>query len=230
MFKKCPKCGNEKHESEYSKRSQPPYYLRSWCKKCTSKISNNYRKAHREERIEYCKKWHSENKDRSLELSQKWKLENKSRANSLSRDWYYNNQEYAKELSRKWRKLNIEKAREATRQWFKNNPIRNRGYVHKRRALIKKDALDITEVDWMRCLAFFDYKDAYTGKKMKMPTMDHIVPISKGGIHAWHNIVPCEKEVNSSKNNNDMEKWYRQQEFFSLKRLEKMKEWVQVYT
>ncbi len=96
----------------------------------------------------------------------------------------------------------------------------------KKRLYLMKDLVsDLTIKEWRECLEFFDYKDAYTGLEMNVISQDHIIPVSKGGGYTKTNIIPCELSVNKNKLNNDMESWYRNQDFFSEERLNKIKEW-----
>ena len=97
---------------------------------------------------------------------------------------------------------------------------------HKRAALKQSLPNDFGVGDWEECLMFFGYKDAYTGLPMDIPSQDHVIPVTKGGHYTKTNIVPCEKSINSSKFNHDMEEWYRKQTYFSEERLAKIKEWI----
>ena len=81
-------------------------------------------------------------------------------------------------------------------------------------------------------MLFFDFKCAYSGEYLggsvnNDRTIDHIIPLVLGGENEIWNIVPMLKSYNSSKNANDMEEWYKQQEFYSEERLNKIYEWIE---
>ena len=79
-------------------------------------------------------------------------------------------------------------------------------------------------------MLFFDNCCAYSGKVLKDNinySIDHIVPLSKGGDNLIYNLVPMDKNYNSSKGIKDMLKWYQQQEFYSEERLNKIYEWIE---
>jgi hypothetical protein len=95
-----------------------------------------------------------------------------------------------------------------------------------RKARKKKVIADLTSSQWKECLKFFNYKDAYTGLTMNTISQDHIIPLAKYGIYSKTNIIPCDIKINSSKNNNDMEEWYKKQPFFTKERLQKIYEWI----
>jgi len=43
--------------------------------------------------------------------------------------------------------------------------------------------------------------------EQKPLTLDHVIPISKGGADAEHNLVPCCQSCNSSKHNTELVEW-----------------------
>lgn len=48
--------------------------------------------------------------------------------------------------------------------------------------------------------------------------LDHVVPVSTGGVDAIHNLVPSCSRCNLSKNNTDWGLWYGKQSFYDEKR------------
>lgn len=49
-----------------------------------------------------------------------------------------------------------------------------------------------------------DYECQYCGTKINSPTIDHVIPVSKGGTSSWENCVTCCKTCNSEKGNKDL--------------------------
>ena len=76
-------------------------------------------------------------------------------------------------------------------------------------------------------MKFFNWKCAYSGEPLnnKNRTIDHIKPLNKGGEHEVWNCVPMFANYNFSKNAKDMLEWYKEQEFYSEERLQKIYEW-----
>ena len=54
--------------------------------------------------------------------------------------------------------------------------------------------------------------------------IEHVDPISKGGLHDIGNIVPACSSCNTSKRNHPMEEWYRAQSFFNEIRLHQIRQ------
>jgi len=72
----------------------------------------------------------------------------------------------------------------------------------------------------------WDYECAYCGSNKNL-TIDHIVPRSKGGTDFTKNVVCCCHDCNQSKSHTPWEDWYFSQEFFSMKRHNKINEWME---
>lgn len=51
-------------------------------------------------------------------------------------------------------------------------------------------------------------------------TIDHVVPLSRGGLDCLANIVPACRECNTRKRTQAAEMWFRKQEFFDEGRWE----------
>ena len=98
--------------------------------------------------------------------------------------------------------------------------------VERRRADKFNTENSLTPEQWKQCLEFFNYKDAYTGLPMETISQDHVIPLSKNGAYTRENIIPCELSVNCSKQDSDMEEWFRKQSYFSEERLNKIYKWI----
>jgi 5-methylcytosine-specific restriction endonuclease McrA len=53
----------------------------------------------------------------------------------------------------------------------------------------------------------YDHRCAYCGNKFENLTMDHVIPLSKGGRHEIDNIVPACRFCNGSKHNKPLLIW-----------------------
>ena len=72
-------------------------------------------------------------------------------------------------------------------------------HLEKRRALIRGASVsDLTLEDWIEVLEQYGYQCAYCKSTSRL-TMDHIVPLSKGGPHTKSNIAPACRPCNSRK-------------------------------
>jgi hypothetical protein len=177
--KTCTHCHIEKDISEFfrSKRTRDGYDDN--CKKCN--LSNN--KRWRENNIEYTKKY-----------GKIWRENNQDIVKRNHDNWYQNNKEHIKEQTKIW--CNSHK---------KERRLICINYWHKRRSHIDNtnEKQKITMPEWKHILDLQNNTCATCGRKFTRklkPTMDHIVPLSKGGEHTSANIQALCQSCNSSKN------------------------------
>jgi len=70
----------------------------------------------------------------------------------------------------------------------------------------------------------WDYKCGYC--EDVATSLDHIVPRFKSGSSNRNNLIPACRRCNSNKGSTEVETWYRQQEFFTQARMERISSWM----
>jgi len=75
----------------------------------------------------------------------------------------------------------------------------------------------------------WSHRCAYCGSDADI-TIDHIVPLSKGGLDFTNNVVACCKSCNQSKGHTPVMKWYENQEFFTEERKNAIIDWMESNT
>lgn len=113
-----------------------------------------------------------------------------------------------------------EKEKEAKRvflrAWQKRNRLKKNLVDARRRAESMVNTLVgelLTEAQWHEILDRYGFRCAYCGRKLEygvpgsVPTMDHVIPLSKGGGHSKGNIVPACGRCNSAKRDKTLEQW-----------------------
>jgi 5-methylcytosine-specific restriction endonuclease McrA len=135
--------------------------------------------------------------------------------------WKKCNQKKSLEISREWKANNKERRKEVDKQWRQNNPEAQRERGRRRRArkydAINKSSLKVTAKDIETLKNNFGQSCAYCGAVAKI-TIDHVVPLAKGGTHEIENLLPCCQSCNSSKNCTPLKSWYQSKDFFSQDR------------
>jgi 5-methylcytosine-specific restriction endonuclease McrA len=63
--------------------------------------------------------------------------------------------------------------------------------------------------DWRQLKNLWGHRCAYCGKSSKKLTVDHMVPLARGGIHDVSNIVPACLSCNTSKCARTVEEYYQ---------------------
>ena len=137
----------------------------------------------------YASKWLKENGERKGTTNRAWRENNKDRARETNQKWYANNAERVCENSRKWYKENRERKGETQRLWRKENPEKYRAIVCRRRARTAGGGGSHTEGEWLVVCASYGNRCLCCGVGGKM-TVDHVVPLSRGGSDSIGNLQP----------------------------------------
>ena len=144
------------------------------------------------------------------EYRKKYYAEHAEEAKKKTIDWRNNNLEYSKKRDREYQLNNIDKISKRQKEWRESNKEHMKEYRIKnreprkisqwnRRAKQTNSGGDgITLEQWEQLKADYCYLCAYCGKKKKL-TLDHIIPIYKGGKHEIENSVPACNSCNTSK-------------------------------
>jgi len=102
----------------------------------------------------------------------------------------------------RWHSENKERVNKTIRAWQKANPEKRRLHArpseHRRKSRLKGAIGSFTALEWANLLITHDNRCAYCKKRKKL-TVDHIIPLSKGGTNNIDNIVPACGSCNSSK-------------------------------
>ena len=201
-MRKCSKCGKLKSlDNFYKDRSKTTGY-KSQCKECLNTVekreySKNYRNEHKDYFREKHFEYRNRNREKLREESKKRRLENPGETH----DYYLKNRDKILTYSHAYNKS------------LKGRALRLTHRI-KRRALAQIGDKDITlETLYNRDLGICalcgercDYTDyIFKGEVFiagnRYPSIDHIVPISKGGSHTWDNVQLAHKQCNSVKSN-----------------------------
>lgn len=186
---------------EYQKRKNNPEFMKKH-RIALKKFRNNNRekvrlKDRESKKIKYQDASFKKNESERKHI---YSLKNKDKIKNYNEKYYAENTEKVKDISKK--------------------------AAHTRRARIKNAPATLTKKDWEDSKSFFNSSCAYCGKKILRFHQEHVIPVSKGGGYVRQNIIPACKECNLSKHTNNMEKWYKEQTFFSEERLLKIYKWI----
>jgi 5-methylcytosine-specific restriction endonuclease McrA len=123
--------------------------------------------------------------------------------------YYKTHPEQEKKRQARSCKTHSEKRAEAQARYGRSHPMVSRLKDAKRRSLKYANtpiSEMLTSTEWLAILAEYDGHCAYCDKEAKL-TLDHVIPLSKGGTHSKENVVPACAHCNSSKGNKTLEEW-----------------------
>ena len=195
------------------------YKLKSTCKRCIAEYdkqhSKTYYQDNKEQRQQYNKQYYEQNKEQFKEYNKQYYEQNSEIIKQQNMQYYEQKKDICKQ-----RKKNYYNTPQGQTVYFNSNV--------KRKQRKEEQGAGITGEQWKEMMDFFDWKCAYSGKSIsykKNRSIDHIVPLVKGGANEIWNLVPMYRPYNSSKQEKDMMEWYTVQDFYSKEKLDKILAW-----
>lgn len=181
----CPHCSVDKPLTDFREKARGLYGRSSWCRGCEGAEHRAYTNGPRREELLQRRREQWAATPRTEEQKQE--------AAARARDWYAENKDRHQANNRRWILENRDAFRIIQARYHHGSPahIRRRGYFSQ----VEKT---LTESEWLEILECFDHRCAYCLKHHKL-TMDHLIPVSKGGPHAEYNVVPACRSCNSKK-------------------------------
>ena len=140
----------------------------------------------RPQRLEYLRQWSERNREKKREIDRQYAKEHADEAKDRAKKWY---QEYP------------EQAR-ASRKAYRASHRPQKLASDKKRKALQRGASPggtFTAAEWEEMKIAYGFRCVYCGRKMKRLSQDHLTPLSKGGAHTKHNIVPACQPCNSKK-------------------------------
>lgn len=192
-YKVCSRCKIEKPSFEFARCTNSDTGLQSECKGCM-KIS---RREYRENNIE-----------RARHLDKLSRERHKEKRRQRFKAWCERNKAYNNQKSREYRSKNKDKVAQWKREWYRAHPEYEVARTSKRRAYLRQNGGHYTPREWLALCAKYEHKCLCCGE-MKKLTVDHVLPISKGGRNDISNIQPLCLECNIRKHDRHID--YRPQ-------------------
>ena len=146
-----------------------------------------------QERIkEYRKAYHKANKEKLAAKHKEWRLANKETVNALNRSYRNNN----KAKTAAWKK-----------KWSVNNKDKECAFSANRRALQFRATIGLTELDKFAIDEMYSLAKLRTEQTGFSWHVDHIKPLTKGGLHKPTNLQVVPGIWNVTKGNRSEDKW-----------------------
>ena len=205
--KPCSKCGTIKPLSDYSRDKKAKDGHFAACKECEKirrakweaqngdKIkaaSKVYIETHKEEIRKRNQRHYQENHDYHIQRKRKYNKEKRKQIAQHKQKYYVQNRERELARCKKWAKENPEKAAQKTMK----------------RAAIKKSRT-IGCVDYTKILERDGYVCHICGGNVPPEELhfDHIIPLSRGGVHSEENIAVSHAVCNMRKSNKTLDEY-----------------------
>ena len=187
-MKECTKCGVQKGAADFYSDSQKKDGLSSSCKECKKVQNNLYTKSNKERKSKYDKMYRDRNsveiKKRKKEYSDSHKEEKKAYDKSYNAD-----------------SLNKARRYKVNKEYREKNPGKVAAILAAYKASKLSQTPELTDEEKLQIIEI--YKEAVALRKTTGDDyhVDHIIPISKGGLHHPLNLQILTAFENLSKSN-----------------------------
>lgn len=149
---------------------------------------------------EYRRRHYEANREKTAEDTRRWRAENPERIAAIQKRWRIENAERMTELQKRWRKANPEKV-------ISQRSLGNHRRRARMRAAFVEDVppLEIFERDNWQCQipgCLYPDEPVKLGVGRSNPllaSLDHIVPLAKGGLHERSNLTTAHIRCNKVK-------------------------------
>lgn len=129
-----------------------------------------------------------------------WAASHRLAERKRCRVWRGRNRELSRLLQRAWRERNKERVRAYAREWARRNRDLLNFHLAARRA---RTRATVSGPAFRAAVAGLPQECAYCGRADVPLTLDHRMPLSRGGSHDPQNIIPACRSCNSRKWNRD---------------------------
>jgi 5-methylcytosine-specific restriction endonuclease McrA len=180
--KTCTRCNEAKPLAEFYRTRQNRDGRTYWCKGC---------------RAAYRREQYTANLEKARAERREWKAANPEKKRAYSAAHYRRDQTYYKE----WYAKNREKKIAASREYRKRTGRRGRPDWLK--TALRLGQCTKEQLEWK--VAYYGWKCVYCGGPYE--TIDHVIPLSRGGTSHPVNLVPACRACNYAKHAKTLKEW-----------------------
>lgn len=219
MDKICTLCDSNKPIEQFSINRAKKDGLSAFCKGCAASRRKGYytknkdhinevrkknRKKYRDKEITYNREYRKNNLDKRKAYAAKYHAEHREEEKARGKRYREANRQKVKEVLREYRDLNAEKIKEYKRKYRENNPeVIRQHHLNRRVKKAKNESFFVLKKEIRKLMSSPCVNCGSTDN----PTIDHIIPVSRGGRNSIGNYQTLCKSCNCSKHNKTIMEW-----------------------
>jgi len=187
----CACCKEEKSYGKFGLSKSRPDGYNVYCKNCCKIKREKFKDYHKK----YIKEYYAENKNELAKSNRARYYKNIDRNRKVQKEYYNNNKNKIAEINKEWADNNREKSNKIKADWKKRNPGETHYHCVLRRMRLKNQVPENVDLEAIKLF----YKNCPKGMEV-----DHIIPVSKGGLHCVENfqyLTPTENRRKYNKLN-----------------------------
>jgi 5-methylcytosine-specific restriction endonuclease McrA len=200
--KVCIRCNQVKLLNEFPKRGSG---YRNDCKVCNLEYHKNLYLKKRSQRLLQVKQYYYANYETKIAYNQNYQSVNRIDLAEKRAAKRANNLLVERKRQRDWARNNRDKVAKSERKYYETHPemIRKKQAARRAKQSGNKTYL-ITKSEWLK---FYAQECFYCKSKTKTMTIEHLIPISRGGNHSIGNLTTLCLSCNSSKSGKTWMEW-----------------------
>lgn len=202
--KTCKDCKSVKSINEFHKDNSMKDGLRSYCKPCHNLRTKSWREKNKKHVNAQAAKYRINNLDLYRTRDRAYRESRIEEMRARDRERYYSNVEHFRLKSAQYRRDYPDKVRASFIKWAAANPDSAYDRKNRRRAQQAKNGVFKIRKSFLRRL--YSSSCVACGSTEKI-TQDHVIPISRGGVHSEGNLMPLCAFCNASKKNKFFMEW-----------------------
>ena len=169
-----------------------------------------------EDKTAYEKAYYEKNKEKIKAKSKAWAIENREKSNASKREYELRNSEEIRKTKKKYREKNSERIKGKSKAYYEANrkKVKEYGKAYRkankdkrtnlearRRALKFRATIRLTKLDKFVIDEMYELSKIRTEQTGYQWHVDHIMPLTKGGLHKPTNLQVVPGSWNLSKGN-----------------------------
>lgn len=180
--KKCTKCGGTKRLPEFVTETRRSDGHGPHCLECERKYKARHRDATRDQEHERRKVQRATFQEKTKARDLAYRISHREHLREYAREYRENNRERCRNLGNKWAHLNPEKASDS----------RKKSFAKRRGAGVRTEKISSVEIynrdRWICQLCKKKVSRKLAFPDPMSPSLDHIVPVARGGAHEKKNV------------------------------------------
>lgn len=179
----CSKCGKNLPLERFGRDKRSGFPLRQ-CKGCRSQANSAWNRAHRDRTDAATRRWRAKNPEKVAAHKRAWRLTNPDRVRAHKRTEYERHGDKIKARVKRWR--------------LENQDLKNAANARRRAVHAKAAGTGYTTAAHIAArVDLYGGLCVYCGKRWE--SIDHRIPLARGGSHWPANLIPVCKSCNSRK-------------------------------
>jgi 5-methylcytosine-specific restriction endonuclease McrA len=196
----CARCKQTKPVDSFARDKNRKDGLWPYCRQCCSEYKKARYAQDKESQAERRWAYREANRQREADRARRWYQENHERARIRAKEWRSNNKEHESVKKRAWYEKNKTEVKDRVRRNRLANPELDRAHTEKKRARKRNAPGSFTPADIQGILRTQNSLCAYCGRNIAdCYTVDHIIPLARGGSNWPSNLQLLCRSCNASK-------------------------------